>query len=169
MPDPQHTDDADGRILAALMAWRQQLIDSGAVSKSGFKETHLRLILRSGRTDVDHIRAMLPGSVAEHAEDLAAVLAETLGAEGRHHRPLAAVDGGEQDVTEAGREIPPRADDFAAYTFTEQPDPLATITSKSVPDADGAAGSCQLAWPPYQPGGDAVVIYRLISEEDNAP
>jgi hypothetical protein len=173
MPDPQHTDDADGRILAALMAWRQQLIDSGAVSKSGFKETHLRLILRSGRTDVDHIRAMLPGSVAEHAEDLAAVLAETLGAQGRHHRsaPLSAVDSGEGDqaVTEARREIPLRADDFAAYTFTEQPDQLATITSKSVPDADGAAGSCQLAWPPYQPGGDPVVIYRLISEEDNAP
>ena len=173
MPDPQHTDDADGRILAALMAWRQQLIDSGAVSKSGFKETHLRLILRSGRTDVDHIRAMLPGSVAEHAEDLAGVLAEMLGVQGRHHRsaPLSAVDSGEGDqaVTEAGREIPLRADDFAAYTFTEQPDQLATITSKSVPDADGAAGSCQLAWPPYQPGGDPVVIYRLISEEDNAP
>jgi hypothetical protein len=174
MPDPQHTDDADGRFLAALMAWRQQLIDSGAVSKSGFKETHLRLILRSGRTDVDHIRAMLPGSVAEHAEDLAAVLAQTLDAKGRHHRPapLSAVDAGEGDqaVTEAGREIPLRADDFAAYTFTEQPDQLATITSKSVPDAEGGGvGSCELAWPPYQPGGDAMVIYRLISEEDNAP
>ena len=175
MPDPQHTDDADGRVLAALMAWRQRLIDSGAVSKSGFKETHLRLILRSGRTDVDHIRAMLPGSVAEYAENLAAVLAETLGAEGRHHRPapLSAVDSdeGDQTVTEAGREIPLRAGDFAAYTFADQPQQLAAITSKSTHDADGAAGSYELAWPPYQPGTDAgsVVIYRLISEEDNAP
>ena len=171
MPDPQHTDDADGRVLAALMAWRQQLIDSGAVSKSGFKETHLRLILRSGRTDVDHIRAMLPGSVAEHAEDLAAVLTETLGDAGRHRRaaPLSAVDSGEGDlaVTEAGREIPLRADDFAAYTFIEQPDQLAAITSRPARDAD--PGSCELVWPPYQPGADGVVIYRLISDEDNAP
>ncbi len=169
MPDPQHTDDPDGRVLAALMAWRQQLIDSGAVSKSGFKETHLRLILRSGRTDVEHIRAMLPGSVADHAEGLAAVLTDALGDTGRHHRSLSAVESGDQSITEVGREIPLRAEDFAAYAFTEQPDQLATITSKPAPDADTAPGGCTLAWPPYQPGGDAVVIYRLISEEDNAP
>ena len=39
----------------------------GAVSRKSFEEAHLRLVLRSGRTDVAQIRAMLPGSVAEHA------------------------------------------------------------------------------------------------------
>ena len=76
MPDPQHIDAGDDPRLAALMAWRQQLIDSGAVSRNAFKEAHLRLVLRSGRTDVAQIRAMLPGSVAEHAEDMARLLAE---------------------------------------------------------------------------------------------
>ena len=76
MPDPQHIDAGDDPRLAALMAWRQQLIDSGAVSRNSFKEAHLRLVLRSGRTDVAQIRAMLPGSVAEHAEDMARLLAE---------------------------------------------------------------------------------------------
>jgi hypothetical protein len=61
MPDPQHIDADDDPRLAALMAWRQQLIDSGAVSRNAFKEAHLRLVLRSGRTDVAQIRAMLPG------------------------------------------------------------------------------------------------------------
>ncbi|MFV8307407.1 hypothetical protein [Mycolicibacterium peregrinum] len=68
-------DDADPR-LAPLLAWRQQLVDSGAVAARSFKEAHLRLVLRSGRTDVEQIREMLPGSVAEHAEDMARVLAD---------------------------------------------------------------------------------------------
>jgi hypothetical protein len=76
MPDPQHIDDGDDPRLDALMEWRQQLIDSGAVSRNSFKEAHLRLVLRSSRTDVGSIRAMLPGSVAEHAEDMARLLAE---------------------------------------------------------------------------------------------
>ena len=76
MPDPQHIDAGDDPRLAALMTWRQQLIDSGAVSRNSFKEAHLRLVLRSGRTDVAQIRAMLPGSVAEHDEDMARLLAE---------------------------------------------------------------------------------------------
>ena len=76
MPDTQHIDAGDDPRLAALMAWRQQLIDSGAVSRNAFKEAHLRLVLRSGRTDVAQIRAMLPGSVAEHADDMARLLTE---------------------------------------------------------------------------------------------
>jgi hypothetical protein len=68
-------DDADPR-LAPLLAWRQQLVDSGAVAARSFKEAHLRLVLKSGRTDVEQIREMLPGSVAEHAEAMARVLAE---------------------------------------------------------------------------------------------
>ncbi len=76
MPDPQHIDEGDDPRLGTLMEWRQQLIDSGGVSRSSFKEAHLRLVLRSGRTDVESIRAMLPGSVAEHAEDMARLLAQ---------------------------------------------------------------------------------------------
>lgn len=81
MPDlypVDDSDDADPR-LAPLLAWRQQLVDSGAVAARSFKEAHLRLVLRSGRTDVEQIREMLPGSVAEHAEAMARVLAELEG------------------------------------------------------------------------------------------
>ena len=77
MPDARPSrDDANDPRLAALTAWRQQLIDSGAVSARSFKEAHLRLVLRSGRSDVDQIRAMLPGAVAEHAAEMARVLSE---------------------------------------------------------------------------------------------
>src|SRR2546425_1816308 len=76
MPDTHPApEDADDPRWAPLLAWRQQLIDSGAVGRS-FKEAHLRMVLRSGRTDVDEIAAMLPGAAAEHAPELARVLAE---------------------------------------------------------------------------------------------
>ena len=71
MTEPHPVED-DPR-LHALLEWRQQLIDSGVVSARSFKEAHLRLVLRSGRTEVDQVRAMLPGSAAEHAEDMARV------------------------------------------------------------------------------------------------
>lgn len=74
MPDPQHTDGEDDPRLSALMTWRQNLIDSGRVSRTSLKEAHLRQVLRFGGTDVDQIRAMLPGSAAEHADELAQVL-----------------------------------------------------------------------------------------------
>src|ERR1700758_2964495 len=67
--------DGDPR-MPALLRWRQELIASGAVSASTFKEAHLRLVLRSGSRDVETIRAMLPGSLAEHAEDMARMLDE---------------------------------------------------------------------------------------------
>lgn len=75
MTDPQRNDQAEDPRLAALVAWRQRLIDSGEVSPSRLKEAHLRGVLLSKRTDVEQIRAILPGSLAEHAEDIAAVLA----------------------------------------------------------------------------------------------
>lgn len=176
MPDPQHAGDADAPRLNALIAWRQRLIDSGAVSKAGFKETHLRLILRSGRTDVEQIRAMLPGSVAEYAEELAAVLAE-VDAEpspGRH-RPagLSAVgpDGeptGPPDSTTSD-ELPLSAGDFAAYAFGEQTGPLAAVTVRPSRTDGGDTPGSELTWTPYLPDGNAVVIYRLVAQEDNAP
>lgn len=78
MPDLYPVDDPDDEDprLAPLLAWRQQLVDSGAVAARSFKEAHLRLVLRSGRTDVEQIREMLPGSVAEHADEMARLLAE---------------------------------------------------------------------------------------------
>ncbi|MGV0743549.1 hypothetical protein [Mycolicibacterium sp. XJ870] len=97
-PADEH-DDADPR-LAPLLAWRQQLVDSGAVAPRSFKESHLRLVLRSGRTDVEQIRAMLPGSVGQHADEMARILAElaTTSAEqtaarGKHRSPDASSPG----------------------------------------------------------------------------
>jgi hypothetical protein len=176
MPDPQHAGDADDPRLNALIAWRQRLIDSGAVSKAGFKETHLRLILRSGRTDVEQIRAMLPGSVAEYAEELAAVLAEVESepSPGRH-RPagLSAVgpDGEPTGVADSttSDELPLSASDFAAYAFGEQTGPLAAVTVRPSRSDGGDTAVSELTWTPYLPGGDAVVIYRLVAQEDNAP
>ena len=123
MTDPHHVETRDDPRLPALMDWRQQLIDSGAVSRPSFKEAHLRLVLRSGRTDVDQVRAMLPGSVAEHAEDMARVLAE-LEPKGQNRR---ATTG---DADTADRRLGPmtlssnaktRGGDFAPFTFGAQP------------------------------------------------
>ena len=79
MSEP-NTHDNDP-CLAALLAWRQQLIASGEVSAGSFKEAHVRMVRNSGRTDVEEIRAMLPGAVAEHAEDMVRVLREACATE----------------------------------------------------------------------------------------
>ncbi len=176
MPDPHHIDAADDPRLAALMAWRQQLIDSGAVSRNAFKEAHLRLVLRSGRTDVAQIRAMLPGSVAEHAEDMARLLAE-LGTQSRAGQPGSAVSRHRARAEEArvdvvADEIELRADDFAAFAFGEQRGEVHTIgLRRRRPDED-MVGTLELTWPPYRPpdgGAETVVIYRVVSEEDDPP
>ena len=76
-------DDSDPR-LPELLPWRQRLIASGAVSAHTFKEAHLRMVLRSGRTDAEQIRMMLPDPVSEHADEMARALSAVpgLGARG---------------------------------------------------------------------------------------
>jgi hypothetical protein len=192
VPDPQHIDAGDDPRLAALMAWRQQLIDSGGVSRNAFKEAHLRLVLRSGRTDVAQIRAMLPGSVAEHAEDMARLLAELETQSGRaaesgsapgQHRmgnEEARIDAGaeserlfgptgpEQPVPLYTDEIQYRAGDFATFAFGEQRGEVHTIGLRRRQQGEDRAGALELTWPPYV-GAETVVIYRVVSEEDNPP
>ncbi|GAB5896377.1 hypothetical protein [Mycolicibacterium mageritense] len=178
-------DDADPR-LAPLLAWRQQLIDSGAVAARSFKEAHLRLVLRSGRTDAEQIRAMLPGSVAEHADEMARVLSELaisateqIAVTGRHrvsNPPPAAPDVAAPSLPPpaavpvepappaepAAAEKPLAATDFAPFTFAAQRPPMHSVALRR--DRAGLT----LSWPPYQaPGG--VVIYRAVSSEDNPP
>src|SRR5690348_482938 len=179
MPDPQHIDAGDDPRLAALMAWRQQLIDSGAVSRNAFKEAHLRLVLRSGRTDVAQIRAMLPGSVAEHAEDMARLLAEldsqTGGAAESGSAPGRHRVGNEEALIDAGAPPPPhvdeiqyRAGDFAAFTFGEQRGEVHPIGLRRRQHGEDMAGALELTWPPYM-GAETVVIYRVVSEENEPP
>jgi hypothetical protein len=198
MPDPQHTSDSGDPRLDALIEWRQQLIDSGAVSKSSFKETHLRLILRSGRTDIDQVRAMLPGAVADHAEEVAAILAQAPtppeSGSGRHQRRRPAPSSGSDDdadietttiVSAAKRAAtePARpqqgalsAEDFALLEFdpqsvSAQAGELETIAIEAVP-GNGEVAVRELWWHDYLPDGGtgaAVVIYRLVAAEDSAP
>ncbi|BBZ64619.1 putative ESX-1 scaffolding and assembly protein SaeA [Mycolicibacterium insubricum] len=110
MGDSQPNNETDDPRLAALLRWREELIAAGTVSPAAFKEAHIRLVLRSGRTDVDQLREMLPGAVAEHAEDMARVLSgaepagPTAAAErkpGAHRAPEAPVAPPAPDPSEA--------------------------------------------------------------------
>jgi hypothetical protein len=166
------------------------------VSRNAFKEAHLRLVLRSGRTDVAQIRAMLPGSVAEHAEDMARLLAEldtqsgraveSSSAAGRHRTEdeEARVDAGaesdrlfrptrpDEPAPLGTDEIQYRAGDFAAFAFGEQRDEVHMIGLRRRQRGEDRAGALELTWPPYPPpdvGAETVVIYRVISEEGNPP
>ena len=63
------------------------------------------------------------------------------------------------------------AGDFAAYGLAEQPAELHAIGLRRRRDED-RPGALELTWPPYLPLGDgpaAVVIYRVVSEEDDPP
>jgi hypothetical protein len=179
MSDP-NTSDGDPR-LPALLQWRQQLIASGAVSASTFKEAHVRLVLRSGRREVEQIRSMLPGSVAEHAEDMARVLDE-LTADTTEPAPQtdetgAAQASAAQDVVER-HETPPGEDAtllpeaFAPYVFRAQTSEPETVVLRSVPDQGTGGQGVEISWPPYQPGDaepDSFVLYRVVSAEQHKP
>ncbi|MBO0680007.1 hypothetical protein JRC04_21270 [Mycolicibacterium sp. S2-37] len=187
MTEPHQVDD-DPR-LRALLQWREQLIDSGAVSARSFKEAHLRLVLRSGRTDAEQIRAMLPGSVSEHAEDMARVLAGLPPASGesaepspedssagRHRVADPGADTGAVDITEqaTGEQAPPAelapvpapdGEGFAPYGAAAPTAPTHSVTLHRRRDT----GALEVRWPPVEESASPVVLYRLVSAEDSAP
>jgi hypothetical protein len=168
MSEPNAVDE-DPR-LPALLAWRKRLIASGAVSAASFKEAHLRMVLRSGLTDVDQIRAMLPGAVAAHAEELARVLieavpdAEDAGAQAMPDPDASATVAAPRPVgkgAKAAREAAFAAESFAPFTVTEQ-----TATPAPLLLRRGDDGALKVSWPAY----DApFVVYRLVSGERDAP
>jgi hypothetical protein len=179
MSDP-NTSDGDPR-LPALLQWRKQLIASGAVSASTFKEAHVRLVLRSGRRDVEQIRSMLPGSVAEHADDMARVLDELTTETTEPARPAdeagVAQASAAQDLVEPP-ETPPGEDTtllreaFAPYVFREQTNEPETVVLRPVPDQRTGEQAVEMSWPPYQPGDaepDSFVVYRVVSAEQHNP
>ena len=180
MSDP-NTTDGDPR-LPALLQWRQQLIASGAVSASSFKEAHVRLVLRSGRHDVEQIRAMLPGSVAEHAEDMARVLDELTTHTSEPAPPADETDAAHATAAAQGVAQPPRAppgahttllrEAFAPYVFREQISEPENVALRAVPDAGTGRPGVEISWPPYQPGdveADPFVVYRVVSAEQHKP
>ncbi|WP_422743643.1 hypothetical protein ACN27E_18475 [Mycobacterium sp. WMMD1722] len=191
MTEPQHADD-DPR-LRTLLAWREELIESGAVSARSFKEAHLRLVLRSGRTDVEQIRAMLPGSVSEHAEDMARVLADMPATEAPADAseppappepPDAAADdssAGRHRVADPGAEIesvvvtPPVAEDpdrdptgFAAYASDAHPPAPEPRWHGVTLHRRRDTGALEVRWPPADDPAETV-LYRLVSAEDRPP
>ena len=145
--------DADPR-LAPLLAWRQRLVDSGAVAPRSLKESHLRLVLRSGRTDVGQIRAILPGSVAQHADEMAQILAEfAVPAPGAGQAaPPPNLDPEPEQSTPTS--------DFASFEFGSRQNPGHAVTVH-------AGAAVELSWPPYETPG--VVLYRVVSDDEQAP
>ncbi len=135
-------DDADPR-LAELLIWRQQLIASGAVSAHSFKEAHLRIVLRSGRTDAEQIRMMLPEQVGSYADEIARLLSEF-----------------PDPPSAPAYETPFPPAEFAPFVLTEQQTPEALTLRR------GDSGELELSWREY----DApYVVYRVVSAEDEPP
>lgn len=193
-----NSEGGDDPRLPTLTAWRQRLIDAGLVSKTTFKEAHLRMVLRSGRTAADQIRAMLPGSASQHADELAGILADLSAGGNRQDRtePMASGgqhrmgDGGEGEVADGDRTamisvglpaatgpVPgpaarPMAFDVTARDFapTRATAQRGREYAATVERTGGA--DRRISWPPLLPPpgpGETVVVYRLVSADDAAP
>ena len=176
----EHPQADDDPRLGVLLEWRQRLVDSGAVSARSFKEAHLRLVLRSGRTDVEQIRAMLPGSVSEHADDMARVLSELppqpgpTGIEGiassdnpaGRHRGDDPVDQAAADPSQSDPLYQPHSETvhFAPYASDTSGAPTHRVTLHRRRDT----GALELRWPPFE-ASDQTVVYRVVSGEDVTP
>jgi len=145
MSEPNIIDSggADPRLVE-LLAWRQRLIASGAVSPHTFKEAHVRMVLRSGCTDAEQIRMMLPDPVSEHADEIARVLYEV---------------GGEVDQPCRG-ETSLLDQEFAPFVLTEQDAPAPLALRR------GESGALEISWPGHEA---PYVVYRVVSSEDEPP
>ena len=173
MPNPNAL-DSDPR-LPALLRWREQLIASGAVSPHSFKEAHVRMVLRSGRRDVEEIRAMLPGPVAEYADDMARVLDELTAetAKPKHARDtdrLAVKQPVSEDDSALDREDTP--DRFAPFIFRRQTAEPQEMVVRPVTDPASGQQTLEMTWPPYQSDNaeaDSYTVYRVVSSEENEP
>ena len=143
-PDVIESDDNDPR-LSELLAWRQRLIASGAVAPHSFKEAHVRMVLRSGRTDADQIRMMLPDPVGEHADEMARVLSE--------------VPGLAYQPRTDEKPFPPG--EFAPFVLEEQ-----NGSPESLVLRRGDGGALELTWPTYEA---PYVAYRVVSGEEERP
>lgn len=165
-PAPPPAAPPDPR-LPALLAWRRRLLDAGTVPAAVFKETHLRMVLRSGHTEPAQLAALLPDPVAAHAVDLAALLAELPGP-----APQPAVAGpGPVPVPETkaahdlephpGPDRDPAPEAFAPYRVTAPTGPAPrTVTLRR--DRD----TVTLSWPAH----DAPhAVYRVVSADDHPP
>lgn len=151
MTDLQQVDE-DPR-LAALMRWRTELIESGTVSGSSFKEAHVRLVLRSGVTEIDEIRAMLPGAVAAHAEDLVRVL----------HDAEVPGNGNDSDTVTTVQT------GFARYAYdADDEHEVGALTLQRIRGGDSPNAALTVSWAPLlgsDGGNPGHVIYRLVSTE----
>lgn len=169
MPDPIFA-EPDSR-LEALLRWREDLIATGAVSAQSFKEAHIRLVLRSGRTEAEQLREMLPGAVAEHAEEMARVLGQATGERTPGHGLARLVkDAGRPSAPEqphdgrAGDEAPQSG--YAPYRFAPTPDDVATLSFRRVAaGGDEGAPVLEVSWPRLAVPDGHCVVYRLVSTE----
>jgi hypothetical protein len=142
--------------LHALLRWRQTLVRSGAVSPLAFKDAHVRLVHRSGCTDVSQIRLMLPEVVADHAEEMARILAEvdeSVEHVQPHHGSEPRADEHDESFLE------PK--EFAPFAFGEQSDVIEPLSLRRAND-DAVA----LSWSAYHA---PFVAYRVVSGEEHAP
>ena len=165
MTEPNQS-DADPR-LAALLRWRDGLIAAGTVTAASFKEAHIRLVLRSGRTAAEQLRAMLPGPVAEHAEEMARVLREADGPSAapqagpgpeatqvvRTLAPTGGATGGAHAVPQSG---------FAPFQFVRTDHEVAPVSLRRAREGAGV----ELSWPPFASAPGGYVVYRVISSDE---
>lgn len=152
----------DDQRLAVLQRWRDDLINSGAVSRSSFKEAHLRLVLRSGRTDAEQIRGMLPGTVAQHAEEMSAILRQLP----RSERDETVSPDITKDDAAAPASVPQTG--FVRYKFGTTQQEVAAVSLRRVRGSDAQETALEVSWPPFvTTGGDSpeCIIYRLVSTD----
>lgn len=149
----------DDPRLATLLQWRDQLIETGAISRSALKEAYLRLVLRSGRTDADQIRMMLPVAVAEHAGEMSRLLQDTIESAVIEDRDpaqcLPESDLAALDLTSQLR--------FAPYVFAAQTRDCLPISIRRIRHPDSPQDQLELSWPPYAVEGQTCVMYRVVS------
>ena len=180
----------DGRraaIVAALIQWRARRVADGADGADLIKVLTLENFVKNAISGSDQISRKLPGSAAYLAPEIASVMAEFDNDDAEASSPLSPSAPSHSDITTAQSFSVPAPTPLPQATVPKHrsPDPgtmkdfaHTDFCEYEYPDSDIVPGpitikttteGLRLAFEPYAPDAEKMVVYRVVSGDDFEP
>ena len=157
-----------GQVLDALLQWRSGAIAADQLQIGVIKDAHLTQIARSNRRTSTEIESMLPRTAKPMAGHIANVIA---GLDNNSSDSAAPSSAPTTEPVTAAPVVPQTpvianllelsSDDFCEFDYSIDVDNGIKLAAKK------SQGGYRFEWEPHPVGSGQVVIYRVVSNEEN--